>query len=128
MTGAIVVGYLPAPEGEAALAEAVTEARRRDARLHVVVSRRHGEDPMVLARALDSVRDRLDEAGVGYEVREMERGSDASQDILAAVDDVSAQLVVVGLRRRTATGKLNLGANVQRIILEAASPVLCITV
>ena len=42
--GTIVVGYVPKPEGHAALRRAAEEARLRDARLVVVNSHRGGRE------------------------------------------------------------------------------------
>ena len=42
--GTVVVGYVPKPEGEAALRRAIAEARLRDAKLVVVNSHRGGRE------------------------------------------------------------------------------------
>ncbi len=58
----IVVGYVPTPEGDAALRAAVDESRLRDQPLHVVNSSRGDalSDPrFASAGALDEVRARL---------------------------------------------------------------------
>lgn len=126
VNGPIVVGYLATDEGEAALSVAVQEAQLRSSRLIVVISRRRGEDPSALASATDAVRDRLDEAGVGYEVRELENGRDIADDLLDTAEENEAVLIVIGLRRRSPVGKLILGSNAQRILLDAATPVLAV--
>lgn len=122
----IVVGYLATAEGEAALTAAMTEATRRSTRLLVLVSQRRGEDTAVLESNLDSVRTRLDEAGLGYEVRQVERGRDVADDLIDAAEATQAELIVIGLRRRSPVGKLILGSNAQRILLDAPTPVLAV--
>lgn len=124
--GPIVVGYLATAEGAAALEAAILEAQRRASRLIVVVSQRRGDDTLALQADLDRVRDRLDEVEIGYEVREMERGRDVADDLLDTAETTGAQLVVIGLRRRSRVGKLILGTNAQRILLDAATPVLAV--
>jgi len=125
----IVVGYVPTPEGEAALRAAVDEARLRDQPLHVVNSSRG--DALTDARfasetALDQVRATLDASGVVYEVEQQVRGHEASEELVEAADRVKASLIVIGLRKRTATGKLITGSQAQRILLDANCPVLAV--
>ena len=125
----IVVGYVPTPEGDAALRAAVDESRLRDQPLHVLNSSRGDalSDPRFASEhALGEVRARLDEAGVVYEIEQQVRGHEASDELVATADRVSASLIVIGLRRRTATGKLITGSQAQRILLDANCPVLAV--
>jgi nucleotide-binding universal stress UspA family protein len=46
--------------------------------------------------------------------------------VLDAAEDHQADLIVIGLRRRTPVGKLFLGSTAQRIILEADCPVVAV--
>jgi nucleotide-binding universal stress UspA family protein len=119
----VVVGYVPKPEGEAALEAAILEARRRDAELVVVNARRENADAVP---DLDAVRTRLTESGVKFDLREVVRGLDASEDLIAVAEDTDAELIVIGLRRRTPVGKLILGSNAQRVLLDAPCPVLAV--
>ncbi len=126
----VVLGYVPKPEGEAALAASISEARLRQADLVVVNSHRahHGdaEASSATEAELDDVRARVEEAGVAVDVRHPETGLEASEDLLAIADEVGAELIVIGLRRRTPVGKLILGSNAQRILLDAHCPVLAV--
>jgi len=125
----IVVGYVPTPEGDAALRAAVDESRLRDQPLHVVNSSRGDalSDPRFASSdALDQVRAQLDGAGVVYEIDQQVRGHEASDDVVSAAERVNASLIVIGLRRRTATGKLITGSQAQRILLDANCPVLAV--
>lgn len=125
----IVVGYVPTPEGEAALAAAITEAQRRDEPLHVVNTARGDAlaDPRYASEeSLDAVRAQLDRAGVPYEIKQFVRGHEASEEIVEAADRLKASLIVIGLRRRTPTGKLITGSQAQRILLDANVPVLAV--
>lgn len=117
----VVVGYVPKPEGEAALRSGVEEARLRGASLLVVNSHRH--DDGVDVAAIDQA---LADSGVEHEVRQVEQGLEASEDLLTAATEVAADLIVIGLRRRTPVGKLILGSNAQRILLDAPCPVLAV--
>ncbi|MHB1290322.1 universal stress protein [Georgenia sp.] len=123
----IVVGYVPTNEGEAALAAAVTEARRRGSRLVVVLVRRaRGEQHATFEAEADALRDRLDDQDVAYEVRQLRRSDDLADDLVTTAAEVEAELIVIGLRRRSPVGKLILGSNAQRILLDAACPVLAV--
>ncbi|WP_028650692.1 universal stress protein [Nocardioides halotolerans] len=124
----VVLGYVPKPEGEAALAASISEATLRGADLVVVNAHRahHGESEDGAAAELDGVRSRVESAGVTVDVRQPETGLEASENLLAIAEEVGAELIVIGLRRRTPVGKLILGSNAQRILLDASCPVLAV--
>ena len=125
----IVVGYVPTPEGEAALTAAISEARLREEPLHVVNSARGDvlSDPRYASEdSLDKVRARLDETGIAYEVKQYVRGHEASEELVDEADRLKASLIVIGIRRRSPTGKLITGSQAQRILLDAHCPVLAV--
>lgn len=129
--GTIVVGYVPKPEGRAALSRAAEEAKLRDMRLVVVNSHRGGrefdrDDAIESEAQLEEVRSTLREAGVEHEVRQLVRGLDPADDLVNVATEVSADIIVIGLRRRSPVGKLILGSNAQRILLDAPCPVLAV--
>lgn len=126
--GTVVVGYVPKPEGHAAVRAAVAEARLRSASLLVVSSHRGGSEETEAAaeRELDAVRTLLDESGVAYEVRQLGGGFEPAEDLLSIAESSGADLIVIGLRRRSPVGKLILGSNAQRILLDAPCPVLAV--
>lgn len=127
----IVVGYVPKPEGRAALRRGAEEARLRNAKLVVVNSHRggrefSGEDAADTEAELQEVRDELSAAGVEHEIRQLVRGMDPAEDLINVATDVAAEFIVIGLRRRTPVGKLILGSNAQRILLDSPCPVLAV--
>ena len=125
----IVVGYVPTPEGEAALTAGIAEAELRRQPLHVLNSSRGDalvDNRYASDRALDDVRKRLDESGVVYEIEQQVRGREAAEEVVETADRVKASLIVIGLRRRTPTGKLITGSQAQRILLDANCPVLAV--
>lgn len=129
--GTIVVGYVPKPEGKAALRRAAEEARLRQLKLVVVNSHRGGrefggEDAIESETHLDEVRGELDGAGVEYEVRQLVRGLDPAEDLVNVAKEVDAEFIVIGLRRRSPVGKLILGSNAQRVLLDSPCPVLAV--
>ncbi|HEU0285879.1 MAG TPA: universal stress protein [Nocardioidaceae bacterium] len=129
--GSIVVGYVPKSEGRAALRRAVEEAQLRKAKLVIVNSHRGGrdfdqDDAMDTEAQLQEVRDQLKDSGVEHEIRQLVRGMDPAEDLISVAEEVSADFVVIGLRRRTPVGKLILGSNAQRVLLDATCPVLAV--
>ncbi|MGA8209922.1 MAG: universal stress protein [Nocardioidaceae bacterium] len=129
--GTIVVGYVPKPEGQAALRRATEEATLRGARLVVVNSHRGGreferDDARDTDNDLDQIRAQLDAAGVEHEVRQLVRGMDPADDLVNVADEVDAEFIIIGLRRRSPVGKLILGSNAQRVLLDAPCPVLAV--
>jgi nucleotide-binding universal stress UspA family protein len=129
--GTVVVGYVPKPEGEAALATAIDEARLRDAKLVVVNSHRGGSEfdnnaSTQADRDMDAVRKKLESAGVPFDVRQLVRGFEPAEDLISIAEANEAELIVIGLRRRSPVGKLILGSNAQRVLLDAHCPVLAV--
>lgn len=127
----IVVGYVPRAEGRAALRRAAEEARLRSTKLVVINSNRGGghldpEDAIAHEKELEEVRRELDAEGIPHEVRQLVRGLDPAEDLIAVAGETGADFIVIGLRRRTPVGKLILGSNAQRILLEAPCPVLAV--
>lgn len=126
---AIIVGYVPTPEGVAALESAIDEAQRRHQRL-VVVNSSRGESLVDKRYASgtewQSVEERLTDSGVDHELTQLVESKDAADQILKLASELNAELIVIGLRRRTPVGKLLLGSQAQTILLEAECPVLAV--
>jgi len=129
--GTIVVGYVPKAEGRAALRRAAEEAQLRNLRLVVVNSHRGGrdydrEDALASESQMDEVRHELEQSGVEHEVRQLVRGLDPAEDLVNVAQETNAEFIVIGLRRRSPVGKLILGSNAQRVLLDAPCPVLAV--
>lgn len=125
----IVVGYTPTPAGRAALSAATAEARRSGRPL-VVVNTYRGDalDDPALAHPtdLDWVRTTLEEADVTFTIRQELRGREASDELIDVLEEVGAELCVIGIRRRSAVGKMMLGSNAHRILMDSPCPVLTV--
>jgi nucleotide-binding universal stress UspA family protein len=129
--GTIVVGYVPKPEGKAALRRAAEEAKLRGLRLLVVNSHRGGrefdrDDAIESEAQLAEVKSELNSYAVEHDVRQLVRGMDPAEDLVNVAAEVDAELIVIGLRRRSPVGKLILGSNAQRVLLDAPCPVLAV--
>ncbi|WP_222273008.1 universal stress protein [Modestobacter marinus] len=128
----IIVGYLPTPEGHAALSQAAQEAILRRQPLTLVDISHHGGphhgtplDPTSLPADVDEVRDRLTAEQLDLQVHPP-AGLEPSDELIRAAQETDAELIVVGLRHRTPVGKLLLGSYAQRVLLEADCPVLAV--
>jgi nucleotide-binding universal stress UspA family protein len=114
----IVVGYSSRPEGQAALKRAISEARLRGAAL-VVLNTSPEVDTEGLATELAA-------SGVTAEIRTSTDVHDSAEELIRTAETASADFIVIGLRRRSPVGKLLLGSNAQRVLLDAACPVLAV--
>lgn len=128
---AIVVGYVATKEGRAALKRAAEECVLRGTKLVVISSHRGGKDfdadeSARFETELDRVNSLLEEKGLDHEVRQLVRGNDPAEDLIAVASEENADFIVIGLRRRSPVGKLILGSNAQKILLDASCPVLAV--
>jgi nucleotide-binding universal stress UspA family protein len=126
----VVVGYVPDPTGYLAVTEAVREAAWRGTDILVInaVDQAGYVRPTAADELdLDALEERLTSDGVPHEIRHVDIGAgQASDAILGAVDEAQAELVVVGMHRRSPVGKAVLGSNAQRVLLDAPCPVLAV--
>ena len=125
---AVVIGFIPDQYGEAALAAGLEEAERR--RTGVVVVNSTRGDALADARYLGAdarvtLEQQLADSGVDHEVRQT-MGRDVAEEILAVAADVAADAIVIGIRHRSPVGKLIMGSVAQRVIMDAACPVIAV--
>jgi nucleotide-binding universal stress UspA family protein len=126
----VVVGYVPDATGYLAVTEAVREARWRATDVVVV----NAVDSAGYTRPtaadeldLDALTARLEGEGVPHSISHPDIGNGTASDaVLGVAQDVGADLLVVGMHRRSPVGKALLGSNAQRILLGAACPVLAV--
>jgi nucleotide-binding universal stress UspA family protein len=125
----ILVPYVPTSEGFTALGQGIDEARRRGSRivvLNVVLNDNFAAVTSADEQQIDAVEARLTELGIDHEVRQSTDVDSVADQVLRAAEDLDAELIIVGLRRRSAVGKALLGSNAQQIILGAPCPVLSV--
>ena len=114
----IVVGYSSKPEGRAALKRALAEAELRHGELVVV----HTSVDVEVA----DLRAELALTGIPHEVKEAADSLDPAEELISTAEGRDAEFIVIGLRRRSPVGKLLLGSNAQRVLLDASCPVLAV--
>ena len=126
----IVAGFIRTPEGRAALDRAIEETKERDGHLIVVHSMRGDErdadDTIVYRQEFEDLGTELRAMELQHTLRELVRGQSPSEDIVQTADEEEADLIVIGLRRRTRTGKFLLGSNAHDILMDAHCAVLAV--
>ena len=89
-------------------------------------TRDEAEEAVRYRQELQRVDERLAGEGIDYEIRELVLGHSPSEDLLQFCGDERADLIVIGIRRRSPVGKLVLGSNAQDILLRAECAVLAV--
>jgi nucleotide-binding universal stress UspA family protein len=125
----ILVGYKPSSESDAALEWAVNQAREKDDHVTVLNTTR-GEALLERPRLYDdeakALAERLDATGVSYSLRRDVHPGDPADRLLEIAEELGVQMIVIGLRRRSPTGKFFFGSTAQKILLEADCPVVAV--
>jgi nucleotide-binding universal stress UspA family protein len=128
----VVVGYAERPECERALEAGAEQARLRELPLHVVHIAKVGagqesSDDIVSHRArLAKIEQYYRGQGLECHAQEIFAQGRVSEAFLAAAAERGAKLVVIGIRSRSAVGKLLVGSIAQEVIMAAPCPVLAV--
>ena len=126
----ILVGYSPSPEGRAAVDFGIEQARAFDD-VVVVLNAGIGETPdergIATSQDIEELKQTLQDADVSHEILQFLRGNDPVEELLALAEATAdTRMIVIGSRRRSPVGKLFLGSNSQRVLLDAQCPVLTV--
>ena len=125
----ILVGYTPTSEGVGAFEFAAAHAKLTGASLTVVNTGRDGDysDPVyATAQDIDAIEGELADSGIEYDIRRPTDGRSATDSILSISDEIGADLLVIGLRRRSPVGKLITGSTAQAVLLSSNVPVVAV--
>ena len=123
----ILVGYIPSAEGLAAVDWAIAEAQLHQASLTVLNTGNNGNyaDPQfATSQDIDALDAQLSSAGIAHEIRRPTDGTSAADSLLATAEEIGADQIVIGLRRRSPVGKLFTGSTAQAVLLGADCPVV----
>jgi nucleotide-binding universal stress UspA family protein len=132
----IVVGHHDSSEGRAALDRAVELAVERQAELHLVrlVALPKNEDQAAgyerargdAERELEAVASSYATRGIACRAHVPNGVSRPADAILSVAGIEDADLIVIGMRRRSRVGKLVLGSTAQEVLLDAECDVLSV--
>ena len=125
----VLIGYVPTPIGEAALTHGLAEAAVRGEDVVILNSPRRGsivDGHLVDDRTGAELVERARAAGVTATVDHADHGADIVDTFEAVLERTAASVVVIGIRRRTPVGKLVMGSDAQRLLLELDVPVLAV--
>jgi nucleotide-binding universal stress UspA family protein len=135
----VLVGYDASAASRQAVIVAADEARRRHAPLHILWHQEHelGDSPVrirteaheaeVAEEQLDKLAATLTEGGVETHV-DLQHGrhGSAAEALLAAVDRLGAELIVLGLHPRSTIEKVLMGSVAREVMRHAPCPVLMV--
>ena len=124
----ILVAYVARPEGKAALDKGIEIATRRNEPLVVVNAGPGGRDDTSVVDGYEGERvaERLAKLPVKAEFKHFVRGKGTVEEIEELVNQLQVSVLVIGLRRRSAVGKLLLGSTAQEILMTVSCPVLAV--
>lgn len=124
----ILVAYVARPEGRAALDKGIEIATRRNERLLIVNAGPGGHDDETIVNGyeVERVEERLAALPIQAEFKQFVRGKSAMDEILELIDSEQVSVLVIGLRKRSAVGKLLLGSMAQDILMTVPCPVLAV--
>lgn len=125
----ILIGYVPTPEGEAALEAGLQEAKLRSTNVVILNSPRQGapvDAALIPEEQITELVRRAKALGVEAVVRQPSHADDLTEEFIALAEEVNASLIVIGLRKRSQVGKFIMGSHAQRILLQVDRPVLAV--
>ena len=124
----ILVAYVARPEGEAALEKGIEIATRRNEFLLVVNAGSGKRDDTGVVHGFEGERvaERLAKLPIEAEFKQFVRGRSTIDEIEDVVVQHQVSVLVMGLRKRSAVGKLLLGSMAQEILLNVECPVLAV--
>jgi nucleotide-binding universal stress UspA family protein len=125
----VVVGYTPTPLGRSVLEAAIEEAIRRNVDLVLVNSATgasYADKGLAPRGELEQAVVDAEARGVTVRVHQVTDALAAAQTLLDEASKAGAELIVIGLRSRSRTGKFLMGSTAQTVLLNAPCNVLAV--
>ena len=127
----ILLGYDGSPESRNALEEAKKLARAFSAEVCIFTSVEGGqhaarETYQGFEDALSLAKKAVNDAGIPCESKLSAQGLEPGEEMVQYAREIHAELIVIGIRKRSRVDKLVFGSNAQVVILEADCPVVSV--
>jgi nucleotide-binding universal stress UspA family protein len=127
----ILLGYDGSQESRNALAEVIKLGRVLSADVCVFTSVEGGQHAVReiyegFESALSSAKKAIADAGVPCEGKLSALGLEPGEEMIQFAREIEADLIVIGVKKRSRVNKLMFGSNAQFVILEADCPVLSV--
>ena len=128
----IVVGYVQTDEGKAAVEWAIERAKGRGAEVVIVHSvwgtgtMDSAAEALAYRQDMKEIEERLNDAGIPNTTHVYVRGKQPGEDVIREAEEVGADMIVIGTRHRSRTGKLLTGSVALQILLDAEVPVVAV--
>lgn len=127
----ILVGYDGSEEARAAVELAMERARAFNATVYVVTSllgesHTTAEEVLDHEKDLERVQRQFEANSIGVETHLLVRGMSPGEDLVQFAEEKGVDEIVVGVRKKSAVGKLVFGSNARYVILNAHCPVLTV--
>ena len=125
----ILVTYVPRPEVQKALEKGIEMAKSQKETLLVVNTSPGGSKENASfadVQDYERVEEILANCGIEAELKQFVRGKTAVEEIDELVQTRRISMLVIGLRRRSAVGKLIMGSVAQELLLTVSCPVLAV--
>lgn len=125
----VLAGYTPTEAGRLVVDAALAEAQRRSSPLLIVNSATgsaYADRGLATEEDLERLRERVAASGTDVEIRQVTQAVTASDTLLRTAEETSAEVMVIGLRQRTRTGKFLMGSVAQDVLLHAPCDVVAV--
>ncbi|HET57122.1 MAG TPA: universal stress protein [Deltaproteobacteria bacterium] len=127
----IVVAYRKSPLKTKLLEKAIEQARTFGGTIYLVTSLPGG--PRQSVEELDESQNALDEAvqivekeNIPCEDHLLVQGQSSGEDIVQFAQDHSAELIIIGVEKKSKVGKFIMGSTAQHVVLQADCPVITV--
>jgi nucleotide-binding universal stress UspA family protein len=127
----ILVGYDGSGAAADALALAVKYAKAFNAGVDVVTSLEHGteneiKDISVAEKGLEHAKSYFENEKIKCMTHLLIRGMSPGEDLVSFAVENKADMIIIGVKRRSKVGKLVFGSTAQYVILQAPCPVVSV--